>query len=357
MKIFNLCTILGIWALTLQASETAHPGLEISEKGKESVVLATKRISIDGYPKANNPSMIRTNDGILMIFRNIPNPDKRPFVSETGALWLNEALEPISAPQLLITRKIGDITPQQSEDARLFLWDNQVYIVYNDNVDVVNPSEWDRRDIFIAKLNYTNGRFQLDAPIKLVHETDYEKIKWQKNWLPFDWEGSLFLGYSINPQEILTPNLETGVCSSDFKTKGDMKWHWGKLRGGTPPQLQGDHYLAFFHSPLPFVSETTQGRQLMHYFMGAYTFSAEPPFQVTSISPYPIAAEGFYTASPLGIRCVYPGGFITDSSYIYVCYGKDDHEVWVAILDKEKLYSSLVPVHETEEASSHSLGF
>jgi hypothetical protein len=96
----------------------------------------------------------------------------------------------------------------------------------------------------------------------------------------------------------------------------------------------------------------------MHYFFGAYTFSTEPPFNVTAVSPYPIAYDGFYTPSPLGIRCIYPGGFVADSSYIYICYGKDDHECWIATIDKEKLYSTLVPVKELDNPSdSATLGY
>lgn len=315
-------------------------------KGKDSVIVATKRIYIDDYPNAFNPSIIKTDDGILLIFRNQPETHERPYVSETGALWLNEALEQVSSPQLLITRKPGDPTPQQSEDARLFSLNGEIYITYNDNVDVVNASEFDHRDIFIAKLTYSNKKFSVGEPQKIIHPDYYEKAKWQKNWQPFEWRGNLLIGYTINPHEILLPDLSRGFCTTVYKTEADIQWHWGKLRGGALAQKVGDEYLAFFHSPIQYVSETTQGRYLMHYFMGAYTFSAEPPFHLTRISPYPIVSEGFYTPSPLGIRCIYPGGFVECGDYIYVAYGKDDHEVWIAIIDKHKLFDSLVPVQE-----------
>lgn len=323
--------------------------LELIPKGKDSVIIATKRIHIDGFPLAFNPSIIRTDEGILMIFRNVPDVHNRPFVSETGALWLNEALEPISAPQLLIMRKQGDPTPQQAEDVRVFSLKGELYLVYNDNVDVINASEYDHRDIFIAKLKYENKRFSVEEPQKIIHPDYYEKSKWQKNWQPFEWDGKMLIGYTINPHEILLPDLNRGFCTTIYKTEGDIKWHWGKLRGGALAQRVGDEYLAFFHSPIQYVSETTQGRYLMHYFMGAYTFAGEPPFQLTGISPYPIVSEGFYTPSPLGIRCIYPGGFVISGPYIYLTYGKDDGEVWMAIIDKERLFETLVPVKEKEK--------
>lgn len=317
-------------------------------KGKESVVISTRQIHIEGYPEAYNPSIIQTDRGILMLFRSLPTPNGKAFISDTGAVWLNDAFEPISKPQLLITRQKGDPTPQQSEDVRVFLWKDELYLVYNDNVEITNASEWDRRDIFIAKLTYENGIFSVGPPLKLTHSEQYSKVLWQKNWQPFDWQGQLFLGYTINPHEVITPDLTTGICYPIYKTRGEIHWHWGSLRGGAPAQRVEDHYLSFFHSPLRFVSETTDGRDLMHYFIGAYLYSGEPPFELTHISPYPIATDGFYTPSPLGIRCVYPGGFAIKGEYIYLAYGKEDNQVWIAVIDKKKLYESLVPIREVE---------
>ena len=78
--------------------------------------------------------------------------------------------------------------------------------------------------------------------------------------------------------------------------------------------------------------------------MGAYTFSAEPPFQVKRISPKPIVAEGFYSCSNAEKRVIFPGGSIVSDDKIYVVYGKDDCEIWIATLDKNALMNSLIPV-------------
>lgn len=89
-----------------------------------------------------------------------------------------------------------------------------------------------------------------------------------------------------------------------------------------------------------------------HYFMGAYLFSEKPPFQMTSISPEPIIGPNFYsgkkhqTWKPL--RVVFPGGFVYDDTYIWVVYGRQDHEAWVVKLDREGLINSLIPVRPTE---------
>lgn len=87
--------------------------------------------------------------------------------------------------------------------------------------------------------------------------------------------------------------------------------------------------------------------------MGAYTFKAEPPFDITGISPEPIIGKDFYhgpeykTWKPLLV--VFPGGFVYDNDNIWVCYGKQDHEIWIVKLDRKGLFNSLTPVETIPE--------
>lgn len=56
-------------------------------------------------------------------------------------------------------------------------------------------------------------------------------------------------------------------------------------------------YLAFYHSRggTQFVSRTIGGVPILsEYTMGAYTFSAKPPFTLTGISQYPITSDAFH---------------------------------------------------------------
>ena len=82
--------------------------------------------------------------------------------------------------------------------------------------------------------------------------------------------------------------------------------------------------------------------------MGAYTFEAKPPFALIAVSPEPIVFKGFYeppyykTWKPL--RCVFPAGIIVDKDFVWIAYGRQDHETWVAKIDKKQLLKSLVPV-------------
>ncbi len=91
----------------------------------------------------------------------------------------------------------------------------------------------------------------------------------------------------------------------------------------------------------------SQGKSIKHYFFGAYTFDSCPPFSISGVSSSPIVGKDFYsgpeykTVKPL--RVVLPCGFVFYDHYVWVVYGKQDHEVWVAKLCKKGLYASLVP--------------
>ena len=125
------------------------------------------------------------------------------------------------------------------------------------------------------------------APVKsLLMRHEQDNIKPVKNWGMFEYIGNrskddtsigtiLFI-YSIQPLRILVPlsrsrktrsvksayqiivpeSLEVSAYPSDpynghtVSLSGIVNhcWNYGELRGGTPAQLVGDDYLAFFHS-------------------------------------------------------------------------------------------------------------
>jgi hypothetical protein len=218
------------------------------------------------------------------------------------------------------------------------------YLIFNDNLEVINPSASGRRDMYIARLYYNKGKFSVGPSQIMIHEHQYNVRLWQKNWVPFEWHHSLLFGYTINPHEVLVANLGTGICQSTGATYASLPWTAGEPRGGTPALLVDGEYLAFFHSSLQHVSSISNGRSLWHYYMGAYTFSAEPPFEIKKISSTPINGKDFYTVSNYEKRVIFPGGYAVVDDKIYVAYGKDDCEVWIAILDKRQLKESLVRV-------------
>lgn len=335
----NLLTLFSL-ILTFQNPLLAIDTIPISKN--LPIVTATKRIYLPDYPGAYNPSIVKYKEGYLLTFRYLPNRSSQPWNSHIGAVLLNESFEPVSNSEILDTRFNLKEIPSQSEDARIFSFEGRLYIIYNDNVELTFPSV--RRDIYIAELIHDQHRFQVAEPLKLFHEEKHQNVMWQKNWSPFVWNGSLLFSYSINPHEVISPNLKTGSCRSYLETAKSLHWEFGPIHGGTPAELIDGEYLAFFHSRCIACSNCSDNKQMWHYVMGAYTFSAEPPFEVTKMSVAPIDASGFYTYSSYDKRVIYPGGFVVSDSKIYLAYGKDDSELWIATIDLTALKTSLVSI-------------
>ena len=44
------------------------------------------------------------------------------------------------------------------------------------------------------------------------------------------------------------------------------------------------------------------------------------------------------------MRCVFPAGILIDNDFIWISYGRQDHEIWIAKLDKKALIESLTPL-------------
>lgn len=313
---------------------------EILEENK--IVIATKQIVFDEYPGAHNPSIIQFGDNFLLTFRYVPDMYRQPWTSYIGVVLLNHDFEAITEPQLLNTRSRMSKTPSQSEDARVFSSWGRFFVIYNDNIDVCCPSYGDRRDMFIAELCSDQGVFTLSQPTKLIHYQKYRSSLWQKNWVPFEWNNRLLITYSVSPHEIIYPNFLTGECYMCYETEFLHEWDFGTLRCSAPPLLVDGEYLSFFHSGKVIASEASYGHEIWHYFMGAYTFAPDPPFAITSYTKKPIVGEGFYTGGSYYKRVIFPGGFVVSNSAIYLAYGKDDSEIWIATIDKEALKKALV---------------
>lgn len=338
---------LSFIAIFLACQSTAL-GIQQSQPiSSEKIVTATKRLYFPDYQGAYNPSIIEFKDGYLLTFRYTPKRWEEPWVSYIGVVLLNESFEPISDPELLDTRFYNQTTPSQSEDARIFSYKNKLYVVYNDNMDLTFPSYWERRDMYMAELFYTDHHFFLSEPVRLLYQARLRQMPWQKNWSPFEWNGNLLFSYSITPHEVISADLETGTCQYFCQTNKSIEWQLGPIRGGTPAQLVDGEYLAFFHSGEISVSPSSDNRELWHYFMGAYTFSADPPFEILKASTKPLNAPEFYTYSSYEKRVIYPGGFVVVGSNAYVAYGKDDSEVWIATINLEALKNSMESVKIT----------
>ncbi len=309
----------------------------------QDFVLQTQQIVIPEFPYAFNPSIIPFNDKILMCFRIIPYP-KEPFTAWLGLIELGFDFEPLGPAQIIETRDPRASTPPRGEDARLFYVGENLYIAYSDNPYLRLTAGGYR--MVVGEIVSQDESFLISNPTRFETFENENPLIREKNWVPFSYQNTLLFAYSISPHLI----LKDGNFFAN--SNPDLDWDWGILRGGTPAlSLDSGEYLAFFHSVKRMATEHSHGKVMPHYFMGAYTFSSYPPFQITRISPEPIVGPGFYaphTYKPYWGNniCIFPGGMIINDDHIFISYGRQDHEIWIAKLDKQKLLDSLIPVEK-----------
>lgn len=317
------------------------------EQRAQDFVLETRKIEIPDYPLAFNPGIVRWKGRLLLSFRIIPDR-KNSYNAEIGLVFLDDDFNPTSTPQLLNLRDEFSIAPCRAEDARLISIGERLFIVYDDNIEI-KPSKGGFR-VFVSELHYDGEHFIPDPIECLCHFEGASPERREKAWIPFEYHGKLLLVYSVQPHLIFYPPLNgSGVCKTVARTQCEIQWQWGELRGGTPAQLIDGQYLSFFHSSIRMPTVHSQGKSIMHYFMGAYTFSSQPPFAITAVSPEPLIGQDFYSGPSFKhywkpIRCIFPCGYFCENGIIWIVYGRDDHECWAVKIDKNKLLQSLVPI-------------
>lgn len=331
----KLCSFLFCLILSCASPLSGHVDLE---GNIQDFVLETKRIIIPGYPDAFNPSIIEWNGRILLSFRTRNLNTER--ASLIGFVWLDKDFSLISDPVLL------EIDGEHIQDPRLIMLAQHLYMAYS---DLYYTTKGSMRRMCLAEVMTDGARFFVTGPEFLL-EFEGEDRKFEKNWVPFVYNDFLLLSYTISPHKVFLPLFGEGRCTTFSTTKAETTtWKWGEIRGGTQALMIGDRYLGFFHSSIEMKSQQSEGNKIPHYFMGAYTFSDNPPFNLMEISPTPIIGPRFYngkvhkTWKPL--RVVFPGGFIFDDTHIYVAYGRQDHEVWIVKLDRAGLMESLRPLN------------
>lgn len=324
----------------LSLNLTLFAGLVNLHNKAQDFVLETKKINLQGFEGALNPSIIRWKGSLLLSFR-IRDPLTQS-TNQFGLIWLDEQFNPKGKAQIFNLTRVDGL-PSFVQDPRLVSIDKELYVVYNNFV----PLEvMENRRMFIAKLHFDYHHFYLEPSIPLLNFENNNEKRQEKNWVPFDYHGNMLLSYSLTPHRVLYPLLNAQSCVTIYNTEKQVYWPWGELRGGTPALKEGQEYLAFFHSCKSMATIHSNGENIPHYFMGAYTFQAEPPFALSKISPEPIVGKDFYSGPSYNtwkpLRVVFPGGYIADDQYIWLVYGKQDHEVWVVKFDKKRLLKSLV---------------
>lgn len=338
MKIAFKYTLL----LVLFLSAPAY-GLSVLKKISAhytSFIEETIQINIPGIDKAYNASIIEYEDGYLMAFRydTYIHPvwqHRKAYHQFVGIIQLDENFIP-KGPWL-------PFPYENSYDPRLCKIGDTTYIIF------ASPNDLDRDTLSSSRLNLCAFSITLEG----IHIDKHLPLKvpfqniWEKNWVLFDYDNKPYLSYTIDPHVIVKPSLINGDCKEISRIQQKIHWPYGIIRGGTPAIKVDGTYLGFFHS-----SAFDPATGFHTFYVGAYTFSPEPPFQLLKISSAPFSHPDFFSTPRISIAAgksvVFPGGFFVKEDKLYVCYGENDAAIKIMVIDKKKLMKSLVPVRQPQ---------
>ena len=287
----------------------------ILEQGKKVTPLKS---SLRSY----NSGMMEDSHGLLFCSRSFC-----PWTQTAELVWQRLAghrLVPIGSLNL---RAKG---PVHFEDARLLMHNDRLLVAYTEG-------RYDRKPFLSAQglaLMAPNG-LQPARQFQIHFGGNFRRS--EKNWQFFSRGGHLHFVYSIQPHIVARLNGSVQV-DDEWTTKAEIHWPGGTLRGGTPPILDGDSYVSFFHASH---KHPTRHRR---YSMGAYRFDSKPPFSILEITdPILVGSENDTTLPhpyhpawrPL---TVFPAGAVKRGDGYLVCLGvNDSSDALLEIPDAGKL--------------------
>ena len=304
------------------------------EQMSQDYVLEVKQLHIPGYSTACNPSIVRWQGKLILSF-NAYSTGKEDQPDLMGLAILDEDFNITGNPQIL------DVPKNLWQDARLVVLHDTLHLVFNGAI------EGGVRRTFITQAYFNDIEFSIELPRALLHFPGENPNQWERNWIPFVYNNSLLLASQLTPHRIIQPVLGSQKCEEVASSSFSSSWMWGIPKPGTAAHPDGDHYLALFNSIKVMPSIHSDGKSIQHYFMGAYTFEDHPPFRVTAICKEPIVGKHFYHGPEYTMckpcRVVFPCGYVMDEQFIWVVYGRQDHEIWMAKLEKKGLYDNMEP--------------
>ena len=252
-----------------------------------------------------------------------------------------ETLQPTGKSQWIPLK--GPIGMEHHEDARLFLFNGEPYISYTEmrgyrpGIDYtcimkyarlrLRGAKWDVVDAWQPHYGCNDGRSK------------------EKNWVMFEYDGAIHAIYSAAPQHKVL-RLQGELVTKVYES-GAPAWHFGSVRGGTPPLRQPDGtFLTIFHSSLA----TEVAPHFVRYYAAAYTFEGQPPFAPLRVSTRPLMVgseadghqvdpryiEGWkpYVVFPCGLIEQVPGA----SAGWLVSLGVNDWQCVIAKMRPDQLY-------------------
>lgn len=210
--------------------------------------------------------------------------------------------------------KYADCGSQGFEDPRLFRYHNNIWIiVWFRGINFPFPSHVDTK-----KMGHHILIFPLDPNVKILPKLLYydKAKKFEKNWMPFEYNDELYIVYQLNPHTILHVDMITGICSDVYSTNHSLMNNLQNIGNGAPPQIillnNNKYYCGLAH-----IGGHHNGNLIRKNFL--YIFEAEPPFTIIAMTPV-------FNICDTYIPIEFGSGLLIDNtnSIIYISYGVDD---------------------------------
>lgn len=223
-------------------------------------------------------------------------------------------------------------------DPRL-IWDKngRLLLIYSSCENVSHENEYIAGTILIDKKE--NGNFSTNEEFRI---SPVDLNGRQKNWMPFDYNGEIYLISSVKPHEVYHLS-DNKTCRKAYHTEWKSPWSVCEhYRGNTNAvKLQDGKYLATFHTVIKH-----KGKHF--YDNGCYLFSGKPPFNVLKCAnktylPAEAACEKHFRKEN-EIVCNFPVGMIVENGKVIISYGDNDSAVKIVEYKLEDFLNTMVDV-------------
>lgn len=217
---------------------------------------------------------------------------------------------------------------EQFEDPRIFEHNGDLYISY---------CSW-RGNWKYAPMQCL---IELDDDFNFVRDIPIEfgkngTVLMEKNWGFFSLDGEMLFSYTVCPHVVAQIyDLQGASYTKQLcKEPWESNWHYGELRGGSPPVFVDNLLYSFFHSS--YIDSASGKRR---YVIGCFAFESFWPFRVISATPDPLLMasdkDPFLPWAPLVVFC---------AGAIY----NPDTESWKCALGINDSYSAILSFTHAE---------
>lgn len=297
-----------------------------------------------GAARAFNPTLAAVPGGYAMCYRVVQDgSDLRRFATcrlDADLQVVEGSVTPLSDEVTFVADDLSERSLVWHADPRYVRLGDQLYVLWNDGAN--RPANHQ----FLAPM--TSDGLHLAGPARELTTPNRRTV--EKNWAPFEVDGSVFITYKSRPHVVLSLDMDDSAVQlvaepahqTGFASTYEVMF--GILRGGAQPVRDGNSFLVLGHSSF----EGVHGRTYRAAFM---RFEAKAPFRVTEMStlPFDLPNElgtefAFERLNEVVGDVIYPCGLVPDGDEWVVSYGINDERCAVTRIRRADVEASMGPV-------------